>query len=79
MENTQQTKEEKSEGSYWVWAFLTGIIVFISVWIYAMSEWGFLLGIVFGWFPAIIAAFIAGILWPLIALAIVGILVVAFS
>ena len=78
MEDTKQIKEKEGESNYWIWAFLTGVLVFVGVWIYAMSEWGFLLGIVFGWIPAIIAAFIAGLLWPLVALAIVGILLLAF-
>ena len=74
MENTEQIRAENSEGNYWGWAFLTGILVFIGVWIYAISQWGFLLGIMFGWIPAIIAAFVAGLLWPLLALIVIGII-----
>lgn len=65
-----ETKEkEMNEGdTYTIGALITGIIVFVGVWLYAISEWGFLIGIMVGWFPAIIAAYIAGLLWPLIAL-----------
>ena len=72
MEDNQQNKKEKSESNYWAWAFLTGVLVFVGVWIYAMAEWGLLLGIMFGWIPAIIAAFVGGLLWPLIAIVILG-------
>jgi hypothetical protein len=49
-----------------VWAILTGIVIFGGVWIYAISQWGFLLGLGFGWIPALIAAYIGGFLWPLV-------------
>jgi hypothetical protein len=65
--------------TYWGWAFITGILVFAGVWIYAMSEWGFLLGIMFGWIPSLIAAFVGGLLWPLIALAVIGIILIALA
>lgn len=57
--------------TYGAWAVIVGIIVFVGVWIYAISQWGFLLGIMFGWIPAMIAAFITGLLWPLLALIII--------
>ncbi|MCX6718742.1 MAG: hypothetical protein NTY81_04080 [Candidatus Staskawiczbacteria bacterium] len=59
------------EGGYTIGAVITGIIVFIGVWIYAIASWGFLIGIAIGWLPAIIAALIAGLLWPLIVFVIV--------
>ncbi len=37
-----------------------GIITFFGVWIAAILQWGWLLGIAFGWFPAAIIAAIAG-------------------
>ncbi len=52
---------------YIVGAKITGAIVFIAVWIYAMLSWGFLIGIMVGWLPAIIVACILGFLWPLVA------------
>jgi hypothetical protein len=80
MTTTSQKAEELNGDTYWSWAILTGVIVFVGVWIYVIAEWVFLLGIMFGWIPALIAASIAGLLWPLIALAIVGlILLLIFS
>lgn len=49
------------------WGLLTGGIGFLIIWIYAMSEWGFLLGLMFGWIPAIIGGIILAFLWPLVA------------
>ena len=60
-----------SGDTYGIWAVLVGIIVFIGVWIYAIAQWGFLLGIMVGWIPAMITAYIAGFLWPLLAVVIV--------
>ena len=61
-------KETDYTGIYYGGAILTGILVFIGVWIYAMSEWGFLWGVMFGWIPGLIAGFIGGVIWPLLAL-----------
>ncbi len=51
---------------YGVPAVFVGFVVFIGVWLYAVSSWGFLIGVAIGWFPALIAAVIAGYLWPLV-------------
>jgi hypothetical protein len=61
---------------YFKGAWITGSIVFVCVWIFALAEWGFLIGIALGWIPALIAGFIGGLLWPLIVLVICVILVV---
>lgn len=45
-------------------AILVGLTVFVAVWLYAISSWGFLIGISLGWLPATIAAYIIGIFWP---------------
>lgn len=55
------------ENTYGTGATITGVLTFIIVWIYALMSWGFLLGLVFGWIPALIAAFIAAVLWPVVA------------
>lgn len=61
--------------SYSATSYITGAIAFIFVWIYAISQWGFLVGISLGWIPAIITALLAAILWPLaIFLLIIGLL-----
>ena len=54
---------------------ITAFIVFIGSWIYCIAEYGFLLGVGLGWLPSIIVAYIAGVLWPLIA---IGIAVLIF-
>ena len=69
--------EQKND--YFIGAFITGVIFFLGLWIYAISEWGLLFGLLFGWLPAFIGAFIAGVLWPLTALIIVIILFMAFG
>jgi hypothetical protein len=56
---------------------VTGVIFFIGLWIYAFSEWGFLIGLAIGWLPALIGALIAAYLWPLIvALVIIALLAI---
>mgnify|MGYP006901968839 CR=1 FL=1 len=57
------------------WGFLTGIISFLIIWIYAMSDWGLLLGLMFGWIPALIGGVVLAFLWPLVILAMVGIII----
>lgn len=54
---------------------IIGIITGVCVWIYAISQWGLLLGLAFGWFPAIIAATIAYFIWP-VFLIIIGIFII---
>jgi len=49
-------------------ALIVGVIAFIGLWIYAISEWGLLIGLAIGWLPAIIGAVIIAFLWPVIAL-----------
>jgi hypothetical protein len=50
--------------------YITGWITFFVSYIYCIAEYGFLLGVGLGWLPSMIVAFIAGLLWPVIALAI---------
>jgi len=52
-----------------LFALATGIITFFVSYIYCIAEYGFLLGVGLGWLPSLIVAFVAMILWPLIALA----------
>ena len=54
------------ETIYKIGAGITGTILFIGVWIYAVSSWGFLVGISLGWIPAFITAALGAALWPLI-------------
>jgi hypothetical protein len=50
--------------------YLVGGLVGLCVWIYAIASWGLLFGLMFGWIPAMIAAGISGVLWPLIVIAV---------
>lgn len=50
------------------------LITFLACWYYAFSQYGFLLGVGLGWFPAALVAIVAGLftvyLWgPALALA----------
>jgi hypothetical protein len=54
---------------YKLGAVIIGGIVFIISWLYAIASYGFFLGVGVGWAPSLMIAFIAGILWPLVALA----------
>ncbi|MEX1205815.1 MAG: hypothetical protein WEB85_11245 [Dongiaceae bacterium] len=64
-----------NEKGYKVGFVLFWVIAFIGFWIYAINEYGFLLGVGVGWFPAAIAATVVAALWPLIML--VGVFVLA--
>lgn len=62
--------EEDNQGfslRYWVAGLVIGGLVFVGFWIYALFAWGVLLGLAFGWLPALIAGVIARWAWPLIA------------
>lgn len=56
---------------------VVGLVTFVSCWWYAIVSWGFLLGVAFGWVPALIIAILFGAImvltWGLIAFAIAGI------
>jgi len=64
---------------YGIGANITGVIAFFAIWIYAFISWGFLVGLAIGWLPAIIGAFILGILWPLVAFAVAIIVLLILS
>ena len=59
------------EDTYITGAYITGVITFFGIWIYAFASWGFLVGLAIGWLPAMIGAYIFGFLWPLILLVVV--------
>lgn len=64
------------EDIYIIGRIITGVILFIGIWIYAFAKWGFLIGLAIGWLPAIIGAFLLSFLWPLFALAIIAIILI---
>ena len=47
---------------YMVGVWIVGVLSFICIWIYALASWGFLLGLMFGWIPALIGGAILGYL-----------------
>ncbi len=70
-------EDEFWEAAYGYGAAIVGFITFIGCWIYCIYSYGFLLGVGLGWLPALITAFVVGALWlPLLALAIVFVLIV---
>jgi hypothetical protein len=56
--------------TYVIGALITGFIVFIASWIYCIATYGFLFGVGLGWLPSLIVAYIAGLLWPLLVIAV---------
>lgn len=42
---------------------LIAALVFVACWIYAVSSWGWLLGIAFGWLPSAIIAWMSSRAW----------------
>jgi hypothetical protein len=71
MENSSKDTKSNWEGWYYLGVFISAILIFLGVWIYAMNDWGFLIGIMFGWIPALIAGIVGGFLWPILALGII--------
>lgn len=63
------------DNSYFIGGAITGGIVFLGCWVYAIATWGWFLGLAFGWIPAAIIGAIAGFLWPLVAIAVLAIVV----
>lgn len=51
---------------------LFGIIAGVVTWVAAIVSWGFLLGVGFGWIPAIVVGVIVAMVWPVIALALLA-------
>ncbi len=62
------TNQNRNDVDYGFWAVITGVLAFIAIWIYAIIQWGLLLGLMFGWLPALIGGFVLGLLWPLVVL-----------
>lgn len=60
----------QGEGWYGIGFTITAVITFIGSYIYCIATYGFLFGFGLGWIPSIMLAYIAGLIWPLLALAI---------
>jgi len=61
--------EEKSK-EYLIYTLVTGIPIFIAVWVTCCILYGFW-GFVFGWIPALVLGLIFGIFWQITAILIV--------
>ena len=46
------------------------VVTFFASWTYCVATYGFLIGVSLGWFPSLIVAAVAAILWPFIAIAV---------
>lgn len=58
--------------TYFGFAYLVGIPAFLGSWWYAIDRWGWFIGLGLCWLPALCIGVIAGLAWPLILLAAVG-------
>ena len=60
-----------SKDTYSGGAIITGLLAFVAIWIYAISQWGLLFGLIFGWIPALIAGIVIGFLWPVVVVLVI--------
>ena len=60
---------------YRVGFWITAVVTFFCCWIYTIVASGFIVGVLIGWLPSLIAAAVIGALWPVI---VVGIVVTAY-
>ncbi len=59
------------EDLYMLGAYIVGGISFLIIWLIALGEWGFLIGLMIGWIPAFIGGSILGFFWPLTVSAVI--------
>jgi len=64
---------------YQAGALITGIIAFLLCWLYAVITYGLFIGVGLGWIPSLVIAFIAGLLWPLVAVVVAVLAIVVFN
>jgi hypothetical protein len=60
-------KQMSDRDTYFIGAYIVGLIAFVSSWIYAVATYGWFLGLGLGWIPSIFVAILIGLGWPLIA------------
>lgn len=56
---------------YFRMARVVGGVSFVAAWIYSVLRYGWFLGIGLGWLPALCIGAVAGLLWPLLVVAVV--------
>lgn len=66
-------------GGYWIGYWITWVIVFIGLWVFAVFEYGYLLGVGLGWLPAAIISTLTSFLWPIAVVALIVLLFVVVS
>jgi hypothetical protein len=66
-------------GKYMIGVYIVGFLSFLCIWIYSFISWGFLIGLMFGWLPALIGGFLFSFLWPIVLLLIVILLFIIFN
>lgn len=65
---------------YFTGFWVVAVPTFIGCYIYCIVSYGFLLGVGLGWLPSAITAVVAGLLWPIVLVAIaVLVLIILFS
>ena len=64
-------KNMKAE-NYLIGVWIVGVLSFICIWFYSFFAWGFLIGLILGWLPALIGGFLFGFLWPLVIIALIA-------
>lgn len=56
------------DSDFYMWGVrIVGGLAFVVAWIYAISTYGFFLGVGLGWIPAGIIGLLLGYLWPVVA------------
>lgn len=60
------TSSAQKEDSYGNWSIICALIAFIATWIYAISSWGFLIGVSLGVIPALIVGILIYYFWTVI-------------
>jgi hypothetical protein len=64
---------------YLIGAAIVGAIGFLCVWLYAITQWGLLFGLLFGWLPALIGGAVVGLAWPLLVLILIVVMLTHFD
>ena len=49
---------------------VVGWPVFVLAWLYAVTQYGFFLGVGLGWIPAAVIGLVVGALWPVLLIAV---------
>ena len=52
---------------YCLASVLVGVAAFLAAWLYAITQYGFFLGVGLGIFPSAVIGILAGVFWPVAA------------